>query len=77
MKKIRWAILGAARVNERLIPAIINSEQGALVAIGSRRENSAAECIKKYAIEHIKNIECLKGFDSILKKVINQYDRKI
>jgi len=66
MKKIRWAILGAARVNERLIPAIINSEQGALVAIGSRRENSAAECIKKYAKEHIKNIECYEGFNSIL-----------
>jgi len=67
MKKIRWAILGAARVNERLIPAIINSQQGELVAIGSRRENSAEECIKKYAKEHIKNIECHKGFDSILK----------
>ena len=66
MKKISWAILGAARVNERLIPAIINSEQGKLVAIGSRRENAAEECIKKYAKEYSKNIECHKGFDSIL-----------
>ena len=66
MKKIRWAILGAARVNERLIPAIINSDQGELVAIGSRREKAAEECIKKYAKEYIKEIECHNGFDSIL-----------
>jgi len=66
MKKINWAILGAARVNERLIPAIINSDQGELVAIGSRREKAAEECIKKYAKEYIKEIECHNGFDSIL-----------
>lgn len=66
MKKIKWAILGAARVNEKLIPAITKSKQGELVAIGSRRDNSAAECVKKYAPEHINNIECYKGFDLIL-----------
>ena len=66
MKKISWAILGAARVNERLIPAIINSDQGELVAIGSRRENSAEECVKKYAEKHVKKIECHIGFDLIL-----------
>ena len=66
MKKISWAILGAARVNERLIPAIINSDQGELVAIGSRRENSAEECVKKYAEKHVKKIECHTGFDLIL-----------
>ena len=68
MKKISWAILGAARVNERLIPAIINSDQGELVAIGSRREKAAEECIKKYAKEYIKEIECHNGFDSILNR---------
>ena len=66
MKKISWAILGAARVNERLIPAIINSDHGELVAIGSRRENSAEECVKKYAEKHVKKIECHTGFDLIL-----------
>jgi D-xylose 1-dehydrogenase (NADP+, D-xylono-1,5-lactone-forming) len=66
MKKIKWAILGAARVNERLIPAIINSDHGELVAIGSRRENSAEECVKKYAEKHVKKIECHTGFDLIL-----------
>ena len=28
MTKIRWGIVGAARVNERLMPAIINSDLG-------------------------------------------------
>ena len=66
MKKIKWAILGAARVNERLIPAIINSNQGELVAIGSRRKDSAKECIQKYAQEHTKSIASHMGFDLIL-----------
>ena len=66
MTKISWGILGAARVNERLIPAIIKSKQGKLVAIGSRRQNAAEECIKKYAPEYIKDIEFHSGFDSIL-----------
>jgi xylose dehydrogenase (NAD/NADP) len=47
MKKISWAILGAARVNEKLIPAIINSKQGKLVAIGSRRKNAAEEVCRE------------------------------
>ena len=66
MKKIRWAILGAARVNEKLIPAITGSSQGELVAVGSRRENSAKESVNKFAPEQAKNIQCHKGFDAIL-----------
>ena len=66
MKKINWGILGAARVNERLIPAIIKSKQGKLVAIASRRQNAAEECIKKYAPEYTQDIESHTGFDSIL-----------
>ena len=66
MKKISWAILGAARVNEKLIPAITNSKQGELVAIGSRRKNAAEECVKKYAQEHIESIKCHTGFELIL-----------
>ena len=67
MNKVRWAILGAARVNEKIIPAITGSVQGELVAVGSRRENSAKECVKKYAPDQSENIECYKGFDAILK----------
>ena len=36
MKEIGWGILGAARVNERLMPAIVQSELGELISIGSR-----------------------------------------
>jgi len=66
MNKIRWAVLGAARVNEKIIPAITGSAQGELVAVGSRRENSAKECVQKFAPEQSRNIECYMGFDEIL-----------
>ena len=48
MKKIGWGILGAARVNERLMPAIVQSEQGELIAIGSRRAGASKECLLKH-----------------------------
>ena len=47
MKKIGWGILGAARVNERLMPAIAQSDLGELIAIGSRR----AWCFKRMSIK--------------------------
>jgi predicted dehydrogenase len=46
---VRWGILGAARVNERLMPAIVSAKNAQLVAIASRRPNAAAETLKKYA----------------------------
>ncbi len=66
MKKINWAILGAARITEKMIPAIMNSKYGELKAIGSRRPNSAKECIKKHAPNHASKIECYTGFDQII-----------
>ena len=47
--RLRWDILGAARVNERLLPAIVASANAELVAIGSRRVGAAAESLKKHA----------------------------
>lgn len=47
--KLRWGIIGAARVNERLLPAIIQASNSELIAIGSRRAGAAAETLKKYA----------------------------
>lgn len=47
--RLRWGILGAARVNERLLPAIVASANAELVAIGSRRVGAAAESLKKHA----------------------------
>lgn len=47
--KIRWGILGAARVNERLLPAIVEASNSELVAIASRRPGAAADTLRKYA----------------------------
>ena len=47
--KLRWGILGAARVNERLMPAIVEASNSELVAIASRRPGAAAETLAKYA----------------------------
>jgi xylose dehydrogenase (NAD/NADP) len=47
--KLNWGILGAARVNERLLPAIVEAENAELVAIASRRPGAAAETLAKYA----------------------------
>ena len=49
MTKLRWGILGAARVNERLLPAIVEAKNSELVAIASRRLGAAAETLAKYA----------------------------
>lgn len=46
---VRWGILGAARVNERLMPAIVDAENAKLIAIASRRQGAAAEVLAKYA----------------------------
>jgi xylose dehydrogenase (NAD/NADP) len=48
-KTLRWGILGAARVNERLLPAIVEARNSRLVAIASRRPGAAAETLEKYA----------------------------
>lgn len=48
-QKLRWGILGAARVNERLLPAIIEAGNSELVAVASRRPGAAAEVLNKYA----------------------------
>ncbi|MDD2768876.1 MAG: Gfo/Idh/MocA family oxidoreductase [Methylococcus sp.] len=47
--KLRWGILGAARVNERLMPAIVEASNSELIAIASRRPGAAAETLAKYA----------------------------
>ena len=47
--KLRWGILGAARINERLLPAIIAAPNAELIGIASRRSGAAAETLAKYA----------------------------
>ena len=66
MTKIRWGIVGAARVNERLIPAINQSEFGELVAIGSRRRGAAKDCLIKYLPESEDKVSCFNGLDQVI-----------
>ena len=71
MKKIGWGILGAARVNERLMPAIVQSDLGDLIAIGSRRAGASKECLLKYLPRYEDKVSCFDGFDQVInhKKV--------
>ena len=62
---LRWGILGAARVNERLMPAIVEAENAQLVAIASRRPGAAAEVLAKY-VPNEKGVEAFDDLDSVL-----------
>jgi len=66
MTKIRWGILGAARVNERLMPAIVQSDAGELIAIGSRRSGASKECLLKHLPEYEDKVSCFDGFDQVI-----------
>ena len=66
MTKIRWGIVGAARVNERLIPAINQSELGELIAIGSRRRGEAKACLLKHLPESEDKVSCFDGLDQVI-----------
>ena len=66
MTKIRWGIVGAARVNERLIPAINQSALGELVAIGSRRRGAAKDCLLKHLPESEDKVSCFDGLDQVI-----------
>ncbi|MGR9086268.1 MAG: Gfo/Idh/MocA family protein [Gammaproteobacteria bacterium] len=61
--KIRWGILGAARVNERLLPAIVEAPNAELVAIASRRPGAAEETLAKYGPgqNHVRTYDRLEA----------------
>lgn len=67
MDKCRWGILGAARVNERLLPAIVESPNAELVAIASRRPGAAKETLQKYAPQ-LSSVATLDDMDALLKR---------
>jgi len=66
MRKIGWGILGAARVNERLMPAIAQSNMGELIAVGSRRPGASKECLLKNLPEYEDKVSCFDGFDQVI-----------
>lgn len=63
--KLKWGILGAARVNERLLPAIVEAPNAELVAIASRRAGAAKAVLDKYAPCH-GNVTCYDDMDALL-----------
>ena len=65
IKKLKWGILGAARVNERLLPAIIEAKNSQLVAIASRRAGAAQATFEKYAPQDFNDLETVKFYDDL------------
>lgn len=62
---LRWGILGAARVNERLLPAIAGAPNAQLVAIASRRAHAAAQTVAQYA-PHLQDVKCYDTLEALL-----------
>ena len=65
-KKLNWGILGAARVNERLLPAIMTAANAQLVAIASRRPGAAAATLAKYAVGDSQHVNCYDDLASLI-----------
>ncbi len=65
-KKLKWGILGAARVNERLLPAIIEATNSQLVAIASRRAGAARATLEKYAPNYKEEITYYDNMDALI-----------
>lgn len=63
--KLRWGILGAARINQQLMPAIVAAKNSELVAIASRRPGAAAETLEKYAPQQ-NNVKIYNDPESLL-----------
>ena len=65
-KKLRWGILGAARINQQLMPAIVAAENSELIAIASRRPDAAAATLKQYAPD-VENVRIYNDPAELLK----------
>ena len=64
-RKLSWGILGAARVNEQLLPAIVEAPNSQLVAIASRRPGAAAETLHQYA-PRLEDVQIYDQLDALL-----------
>ncbi len=70
-QKIKWGIMGGARVNQRLLPAIIEAPNAELIAVASRRVGAAKETLEKYAppgfLEtHGESVKCYDSFEALI-----------
>ena len=66
MKTINWGILGAARVNQRLLPAIENNPHSKLIMLASRRDGAAQECIHQYS-KYPSEVKASQDFDEVIQ----------
>src|SRR5512143_2829693 len=48
---LRWGLLGAARINRMIIPALRSSPDNRLLAVASRDPAKAAACAREWGIE--------------------------
>ena len=65
MKTVNWGILGAARVNQRLLPAIENNQHSKILMLASRRNGAAEECVQQYA-KNPEGIKTTTHFDEVI-----------
>ena len=65
MKTVNWGVLGAARVNQRLLPAIENNAHSQILMLASRRNGAAEDCAKQYA-KNPKGIKTTTQFDDVI-----------
>ncbi len=63
MTLLRWGILGAARINRKVIPALTSSKRQCVHAIASRTLAKAQAEAEKYAIPHVRVYE---GYERLL-----------
>jgi xylose dehydrogenase (NAD/NADP) len=49
-RKIRWGILGVAKINERVIPAFAQARYAELLAIASRSSEKAEQAAARYGV---------------------------
>ncbi len=66
LQKMRWGILGAARINQQLMPAIIAAPNSELIAIASRRSGAAETILQQYAPE-VENVRIYNDPAELLK----------
>jgi predicted dehydrogenase len=57
MRKLRWGLLGTARINRALIPALRGSERCLLAAVASRQPDKGAAYAREWGIPRVLGYE--------------------
>jgi predicted dehydrogenase len=80
MNKVRWGILGTARIANRMASAIQLSDEGELIAIGSRKKENADSFASRFNVQekyynYQDLLEC-KSVDAIYIPLPNHLHKK-